>query len=41
MPEAWLDDCLARLITCRAAVFGDLCLYAYWLIDPEESELSE
>ena len=36
----WLDDCLARLGQARVGVFGDFCLDAYWLIDPDESELS-
>ena len=36
----WLDEALDRLPGARVAVFGDFCLDAYWLIDPDEGELS-
>ena len=36
----WLQECLARLPQARVGVFGDFCLDAYWLIDPDEGELS-
>ena len=36
----WLDEALDRLPDARVAVFGDFCLDAYWLIDPDEDELS-
>jgi len=42
-PEAennWLEDVLAAIPRARVTVFGDFCLDAYWLIDPDESELS-
>ena len=36
----WLDRLLARLPDARVAVFGDLCLDAYWLLDPAAEEIS-
>jgi rfaE bifunctional protein kinase chain/domain len=36
----WLEDVLAAIPRARVTVFGDFCLDAYWLIDPDESELS-
>lgn len=36
----WLGDVLAAIPKARVTVFGDFCLDAYWLIDPDESELS-
>ena len=36
----WLDEALARLPQARVAVLGDFCLDAYWLIDPDESEVA-
>ncbi len=36
----WLESLLSAMPQARLAVFGDFCLDAYWLIDPEESELS-
>jgi rfaE bifunctional protein kinase chain/domain len=36
----WLEACLAGIPHTRMTVFGDFCLDAYWLIDPDESELS-
>jgi rfaE bifunctional protein kinase chain/domain len=36
----WLESCLEGLPKVRVAVFGDFCIDAYWLIDPNESELS-
>ncbi|MDP6439860.1 MAG: PfkB family carbohydrate kinase, partial [Candidatus Brocadiia bacterium] len=38
--DNWLEDCLHRLRNVRVCVFGDFCVDAYWLIDPDESELS-
>ena len=38
--QNWLDLCLARIRKVRAAVFGDFCLDAYWLLEPGERELS-
>lgn len=38
-PE-WLEDCLERIARVSVAVFGDFCLDAYWLIDPDEAEVS-
>ncbi len=40
MAAAWLADALQRIRAARVAVFGDFCLDAYWLIDPDESEVS-
>lgn len=31
--SSWLDELLARLPAAKVAVFGDLCLDAYWEID--------
>ena len=39
-PEDWLESCLSRLGQARVTVLGDFCLDAYWLIDPDKSELS-
>jgi len=36
----WLEDCLDGIENTRVAVFGDFCLDAYWLMDPEGSEVS-
>ncbi len=36
----WLEDCLHSISSARVTVFGDFCLDAYWLIDPDVSELS-
>jgi rfaE bifunctional protein kinase chain/domain len=36
----WLEEALRRLADARVTVFGDFCLDAYWLVDPDESELS-
>jgi len=36
----WLETALAAIPRARVTVFGDFCLDAYWLIDPDESELS-
>ncbi|MFA5263599.1 MAG: PfkB family carbohydrate kinase [Opitutaceae bacterium] len=36
----WLDDLLQRLPTARVALFGDLFLDAYWLLDSTPSERS-
>ena len=36
----WLEDVLAAIPRARVTIFGDFCLDAYWLIDPDESELS-
>jgi rfaE bifunctional protein kinase chain/domain len=38
--KTWLDRTLSSIAGARVAVFGDFCLDAYWLIDPQESELS-
>ncbi len=38
--DRWLEECLSRLGGARVGVFGDFCLDAYWLIDPDEGELS-
>ena len=37
---SWLEHCLAPLPHVRAAVFGDFCLDAYWILDTEGVELS-
>jgi len=36
----WVESCLKAILGARVAVFGDFCLDAYWLIDPDASELS-
>jgi rfaE bifunctional protein kinase chain/domain len=36
----WLEAALRRVPSARVTVFGDFCLDAYWLIDPDEGELS-
>ncbi len=38
--STWLDDLLRRLPEARVAVFGDLCLDAYWFLDEARPELS-
>ncbi len=38
--ENWLEACLAAIPKARVTVFGDFCIDAYWLIDPDDSELS-
>ena len=40
VPDDWLEDVLRRLGDARVTVFGDFCLDAYWIIDPDRSELS-
>jgi len=40
LPDDWLEDVLRRLGDARVTVFGDFCLDAYWIIDPDRSELS-
>ncbi len=37
---SWLEGALAAFPQVRAAVLGDFCLDAYWVIDPEKTELS-
>ena len=36
----WLRETLDAIPSARVTVFGDFCLDAYWLIDPDASELS-
>ncbi|HUU59438.1 MAG TPA: PfkB family carbohydrate kinase [Phycisphaerae bacterium] len=36
----WLEECLQGIGKGRVTVFGDFCLDAYWLIDPDETERS-
>lgn len=36
----WLDQLIDRLPAARVAVFGDLCLDAYWSLDSAPDELS-
>jgi rfaE bifunctional protein kinase chain/domain len=36
----WLEQALTTLNAGRVSVFGDFCLDAYWLINPEQAELS-
>ncbi|NQU76664.1 MAG: HAD family hydrolase [Planctomycetes bacterium] len=36
----WLETCLAAITKARVSVFGDFCLDAYWIIDPDDTELS-
>jgi len=36
----WVERCLRLVRGAGVAVFGDFCLDAYWLLDPDESELS-
>ena len=38
--DNWLEACLGGIPAARVTVFGDFCLDAYWLIDPDESERS-
>ena len=38
--QNWLANCLEKLPSTRVGVFGDFCLDSYWLIDPDQSELS-
>lgn len=38
--QSWLEGCLARLRKARVAVFGDFCLDAYWVLEPNENEIS-
>jgi rfaE bifunctional protein kinase chain/domain len=38
--DTWLEQCLSRFPQARVAVLGDFAIDAYWLIDPDESELS-
>lgn len=39
-PADWMERCLAGLPKARVTVFGDFCVDAYWLIEPEEGEVS-
>jgi len=36
----WLEAALKAIGRARVTVFGDFCLDAYWVIDPDESERS-
>lgn len=36
----WLEQALATFPKVRVAVFGDFCLDAYWVLEPESTELS-
>ena len=36
----WFEDALNRLQKAKVAILGDFCVDAYWLIDPDQSELS-
>jgi len=36
----WLESALEAIPRARVTVFGDFCLDAYWLINPDGSELS-
>ncbi len=38
--DSWLGSLLTAIPQTSVAVFGDFCLDAYWLIDPDESESS-
>lgn len=38
--SGWLEDLLSRLPGARVALFGDLCLDAYWLLDAAADETS-
>lgn len=37
---SWLERALSAFRQVRAAVLGDFCLDAYWVMDPEKTELS-
>jgi rfaE bifunctional protein kinase chain/domain len=37
---AWLDDCLDGVSRVSVAVFGDFCLDAYWMVDPDSTEIA-
>lgn len=37
---SWLERALSAFPQVRAAVLGDFCLDAYWVMDPEKTELS-
>lgn len=36
----WIETLLQRMKKCRVAVFGDLCLDAYWQLDEGDAEIS-
>jgi len=36
----WLENSLKVIPKAKVAVFGDFCLDCYWLIEPDESEIS-
>ena len=38
--SSWLETTLARIGKVKVAVFGDFCLDSYWLLAPDENELS-
>ena len=38
--STWLEHLLSRIPQARVAVFGDLCLDAYWLLDAAAAETS-
>lgn len=40
LSDNWLEDLLERFARARVTVFGDFCLDAYWIIDPDRHELS-
>jgi rfaE bifunctional protein kinase chain/domain len=36
----WLEDCLGVVAGVSVGVFGDFCLDAYWMIDPDMTEVA-
>ncbi len=40
MDEQRIREILAKIKQVRAAVYGDFCLDAYWMLDPQGSEVS-
>jgi len=36
----WLANLLEEILQARVTIFGDFCLDAYWVIDPDDSEVS-
>lgn len=40
MTGNWFESILEDIGQVRVTAFGDFCLDAYWLIDPDESETS-
>lgn len=44
MPDScdysWLEACIEDIAGLSIAVFGDFCLDAYWMVDPDTSEIS-